>query len=253
MGIPLNTLYNWLAKYRCGGLHALKDKAKSGRPKKLNGKVMKWLYDAITMGAPRQYQFEFCLWDLKIIGQILRKEHGIELSKSSVNRLPKKMGFSAPRPISQAYQQDPEKVKNWLQMRYPGIFAEAKEQKATLHFYDEAFFRPNSHSGTALGKIGKPPVAKKHRRRLGINFISAINTRGKMRFKCFEDRMNAESFIEFLECLRKDHKHPIYMVTDGSRHHTAKTVKAYIESCKGEVRLFKLPPYSPELNPDEQV
>ena len=253
MDIPLNTLYDWLARYRSGGEHGLRDGAKSGRPKKLSGTVMKWLYDEIIMGDPTQYQFEFCLWDLKIIRQLLKKVHGVELSKSSISRLLKQLGLSAQRPIYKAYKQDPDKVKYWLEVGYPGILAEAKRRKATIYFLDEASFRSDSHSGTTWGKIGETPIVKEHRGRFGVNCISAINAKGKMRFRCFTGRMNADGFIDFLECLRKDHKRPVYAVVDGASYHVAKKVKSYIDSCEGKVKVFQLPSYSPELNPDEQV
>jgi hypothetical protein len=33
----------------------------------------------------------------------------------------------------------------------------------------------------------------------------------------------------------------------------SKETKAFVESLKGKLRLFYLPPYSPDLNPDELV
>jgi len=39
----------------------------------------------------------------------------------------------------------------------------------------------------------------------------------------------------------------------GHPAHKAKMVKRFAESVKDRFRLFLLPPYSPELNPDERV
>jgi len=46
--IPLRAAFNWLALYRSGGWHALNKKSKQGRPKKVSGEDVRWLYDAIT-------------------------------------------------------------------------------------------------------------------------------------------------------------------------------------------------------------
>ncbi len=99
MGIPLASVYNWLARYRSGGWHALRDGQKSGRPRKVTGTVLKWLYDAITGGDPRQYEFEFSLWTRRIIKTMLKRIHGIEISESSISRLLKQLGLSAQRPV----------------------------------------------------------------------------------------------------------------------------------------------------------
>jgi len=63
--IPVRTVFDWLARYRSGGWHALQEGAKSGRPRKLSAADMQWIYDAVTMGDPRNYQFDFCLWTLR--------------------------------------------------------------------------------------------------------------------------------------------------------------------------------------------
>ncbi len=46
---------------------------------------------------------------------------------------------------------------------------------------------------------------------------------------------------------------PIFLVLDGHSAHKSRPVREYVESLEGKLRLFFLPPYSPELNPDEQV
>ena len=74
-----------------------------------------------------------------------------------------------------------------------------------------------------------------------------------MRFRCFEGRMNSSSFIDFIKYLQKDAQEPIYIVADGASYHSSKQTRNYINSTNDQVRLYKLPPYSPELNPDEQV
>jgi transposase len=80
--IPLRTVFDWLACYRQGGWHALIEKNRQGRPKKISGDDMKWLYDAITMGNPLNYKLPFCLWSLNNIRAMLQKEREVLLSKT---------------------------------------------------------------------------------------------------------------------------------------------------------------------------
>ena len=72
-GVGVSTLFRWLAEYRSGGESALRDESRPGRPRKVDEQVMKWLYEAVTCGDPRQYQFAFCLWTLGIIRTMLRR------------------------------------------------------------------------------------------------------------------------------------------------------------------------------------
>ena len=52
MGINRSTIYGWLAQYRRGGWGALKAKPLFGRPRKLDGKKLKWIYDTVTQKNP---------------------------------------------------------------------------------------------------------------------------------------------------------------------------------------------------------
>ncbi len=47
---------------------------------------MQWIYNAVTMGNPMNYQFDFCLWTLNAMRALIQKELDIKLSKSSVSR-----------------------------------------------------------------------------------------------------------------------------------------------------------------------
>jgi transposase len=46
---------------------------------------------------------------------------------------------------------------------------------------------------------------------------------------------------------------PIFLVVDGHSIHKAKLVSEYVASTNGMLELHFLTPYSPQLNPDEQV
>jgi transposase len=251
--VPLNTVYDWLARYRQGGWDALRDRQRSGRPRKVDGTVMKWLYEAITMGNPQQFKFEFCLWTLKIVKDLLKKTFSIELSKSSLSRLLGQLGLSPQRPIFKAASQDPQAVEKYLKERYPEIRARARKMGAEIFFLDEAAFRSDHHSGTTWGPIGETPELKEHRGRFGYNAISAVSARGKMYFQTFTGKMDTSGFIAFLKKLRSDVGKPVIVITDRASYHKAKKATEYITSTQGEVGLELLPARSPELNPDEQV
>ena len=65
--------------------------------------------------------------------------------------------------------------------------------------------------------------------------------------------MNQETFVEFLENLIEDEPRKIYLIVDNLRVHKSKAVTQWVEAHKDRIELFFLPPYSPELNPDEYV
>lgn len=251
--LPQRTVFRWLARYRNGGWHALTENSRKGRPTKVSGEDMKWLYDAITMGNPLNYKLPFCLWTLNTIRTLLEKERKIKLAKSSVCRLLSQLGLSPQRPLYKSYKQNPEKVKNYLAETYPEAVVEAKKHKARIYFIDEAAFRSDAHRGTTWGKIGETPVVKDSGGRFGFKLISAVSARGDMHFDVIEDRMNSEKFIAYLKKLRRDADCPVFVIADNARYHHSKKVQEFLKTQCGEIMMAFLPAYSPELNPDEQV
>jgi transposase len=65
--------------------------------------------------------------------------------------------------------------------------------------------------------------------------------------------VTAVVFREFLQRLMRGAKQPIILVVDGHPTHKAKLVKEYVAQQQGKLRLVYLPPYSPQLNPQENV
>lgn len=253
MKIAKSSIYEWLARHSASGKDGLKDGKKSGRPSKLNAKMIEWLYDAITMGDPRQQQFNFGLWSLRVIRVMLYKKYGIQLHKSSICRLMKQLGITPQKPLFKAYKQNPKAVETWKNRDFPRIKKVAKKHGWNIYFTDESGFRSDYHRGTSWGKPGQTPIVKEHRGRHSINLISAINSRGRLWFSAFEGRMDSERFIEFLEKMLGDIEGKILLIADRAKFQTSKATRDFVKKNKLRLRIFYLPAYSPELNPYEQV
>ena len=48
LGFARSVIYHWLATYREGGIDALRAKPISGRPSKMTGKQLEWVYKTVT-------------------------------------------------------------------------------------------------------------------------------------------------------------------------------------------------------------
>jgi transposase len=253
LGVSRASVFDWQKRYREGGLAALSTKFASGRPTTLTDGQMLRLYSLVVGNDPRQFSLGVALWTRKLIGELIRQQFEVSLSLPTVGRVLAKLGLSVQRPLYRAYQQDPDKVRAWKQETYPAIRTAAAEAGATIFFADEAGVRTDHHGGTTWGKIGRTPVVTATGERKSVNMISAVSAQGQLHFDLFEGSMTAARFIEFLKKLAVDCPAPIFVIVDRSPVHTAKSVRQYVESTQGRVNVFFLPPYSPDLNPDEWV
>lgn len=253
LGVHIRTMFRWLALHRAGGEQNLRAGKRGGRPPKLDGKALKWIYGTLISKNPLQLKFPFALWTSTMIMELIHRRFGVRLSRSSVCKLLGQMGLSAQRPLWRAYQQDPEAVRKWTEEDYPAIRARARRRRAEIYFGDEAGVRSDFHGGTTWGRRGKTPIVSSTGARFGVNLISAVSAQGQLRFMLTKARVTAPVFIEFLKRLLVNATRPVFLIVDGHPTHKAKCVRQFIDSLKDRLELFYLPAYSPELNPDEYV
>jgi transposase len=253
LGMTRGCIYKWIAKYREGGTEALKAKPLSGRPLKLTGPNLRWIFRTVTTKNPLQLQFPYALWTREMIKELIARNYGVKLNVTSVGRLLKKLGLSCQKPLMRAFQQNPVVVNDWRERDYPKIKKTALKEKAEIYFEDEAGVRSDYHRGTTWAVRGYTPVIRTTGARFSMQMISAITARGKMKFMTHKGKVNAKLFCEFLKRLIHNAANTIFLIVDGHPVHRSTSVKKFIQSTKGKLRLFYLPPYSPELNPDELV
>jgi transposase len=251
LGVNRRTIYRWLSDYHYGGIDALKAKPIPGAPAKLDAKQLERLARTVREKTPLQLKFEYALWTRAIIREWIRQEWGVKLSEVSVGRVMKRLGFSPQRPLYRAWQQDPVLVKTWQEREYPKIAARAKREGAMIFFADESGIRSDYHAGTTWSPVGRTPIVKATGSRFSMNMLSAVHAKGHFRFMTVEGGVNGSVFVEFLRRLIHGMERKIFLMVDGHPSHKAKVVKRFVEANADRIELFFLPPYSPELNPDE--
>lgn len=245
-------LHCWLKAYKEGGEKALILK-KRGRKaaSKLKGHEAATVVRLIADRCPEQLKLPYALWTRDSVRELIRQRTKLNLSVWTVGRLLKKWGFTPQKPLRRAYEKDPKAVKEWLEKTYPNIQKEAKKQGAIIHWGDEMGLRSDHQTGTSYGRKGKTPVIPGTGQRFGCSMISAITNRGELSFMVFQERFRAKVFLKFLGRLIRQRKEKIFLIVDGHPVHRAAAVKAWLIKNQERIHLYRLPGYSPDLNPDE--
>lgn len=253
-GITRQAISSWLTIYATQGRSGLKAK-KRGRPK--GGQLLGWQAAQISRDimdrCPDQLKLPYYLWTREAVGQLIQQRFGIQLSVWTVGRYLARWGFTSQKPVRRAFEQDREEVKRWLEERYPRIRAQAKLDGAEIYWGDEMGLRSDHAAGRSFSKRGKTPVVTGTGKRFGCSMISAITNRGRLYFMVFKTRFVASVFVGFLRRLCRQIRRPIYLIVDSHPVHRSLSVRKEVEGLRSTLKLFLLPGYSPELNPDEYL
>ena len=80
-----------------------------------------------------------------------------------------------------------------------------------------------------------------------------MTNKGELRWMVVDGAVNAPTFIRFLERLIREDRCKVFLILDRLPVHRSARVRAWLAGREAEIEVFHLPPYSPELNPDEGV
>jgi transposase len=249
-----STVYKWRKEYVEKGAAAFEVKSAPGRKPRLSDAQLERLRRLVAGRDPRQLQFDFALWTRQMVRDLIKREFGVDYTLKAVGNILRGMGLSPQRPLVRAYEQNPELVSQWKSEQYPAIVKAAKAAGGTVFFGDEASVRADYHSGTTWAPVGQTPIVRGTGiKGTPVNMISAVSARGKMHFSFLDGWVTSAVFVDYLKKLMHDIEGPIFLIVDRAPGHTAKATLEFVRSTEGRLNLHFLPPYSPELNPDEWV
>jgi transposase len=255
--LAMSTVYNWLKLYKEKGKAALEPQKrgrKVGSGRLLNPTQEEAIKLKITNNLPKDLKLDYSTWSRRAIADLVRAEYGIEIAVRTMGDYLKRWGFTPQKPAKRAYQRDEEKVDEWLNTTYPQIEAKAEEEGGVIHFGDEAGIHTEQINGRSYAPKGETPIIKSTGSRLKLNVISSLTRDGIMRFMTYFKTMNCRIFIQFMkQVIHSSAGQKVFLIVDNIRVHHGKMVTEWVSKHKNEIEIFYLPPYCPDLNPDEYL
>jgi transposase len=256
VGVHWATVHGWWKRYEAGGMEALaarKRGRRTGSQRRLTAAQERTIQRLVRDRTPDQLRMEFALWTRAAIGELIHDRYGIRLPVRTIGHYLKRWGFTAQKPLKRAYEQRPEEIDRWLKREYPSIARRASQEGAEIHWGDETSLSTSDPRGRGYAPRGRTPVLKVVSRRQRVSFLSTVTNQGKLRFMVLPGALNTSLFIRFLRQLIRDSDRKVFLIVDNLRVHKGKKVRAWIDDNRERIEVFYLPPYAPELNPDEYL
>jgi transposase len=253
-GVTRQAVHGWVNRKEQAGVQGLRARRR-GRPPggRLKPKQERVICRLMTDHCPDQLKLPFYLWTREAVAHLIAQRCGVRLSVWTAGRLLARWGFTAQKPTRRAFEQDPKEVGAWLRQRYPAIRALARREKGLIFWADEMGLRGDHAAGRSFSPQGQTPVILGTGQRFRCNLISAITNRGQLQFMVFKERFTVAVFLKFLRRLLRQNRRKLFLIIGSHPVHAARAALRWFKSQRAYLRVYFLPGYSPELNPDEYL
>jgi transposase len=256
LGVSRETVSRWWTAYATGGPDAIPGD-RTGRPvgsgRTLSEDQARHIRRQIDDHSPEDLGIPAALWTRKAVRDLIRKEYGIDMAVRTVGEYLKRWGYTAKAPRRRAKDQDPEEVREWLEVTYPAIEARAAREDAEIHWCDETGATADEQARKGYSRRGLPAPIEVPDPHIRMNQIATISNEGAVHFMTYKETMTAALFITFLEGLLRETTRKVFLIVDRLRAHEAKAAEDWVAEHRDRIELFFLPRYAPELNADEYL
>lgn len=251
VGLSRRICQRWLARYNEFGLEGLDDRRGAEPQSPLTPEQESLVRQRIEMGP--QPDDQVCSLRGVDFQRILAGEFGVLRSLSAVYHLLHRLGYSYLRPRPRHRLTDPqaqEEFKAALPERLEALSKAHPGKRLRVYFQDESRFGQQGTTTNLWARRGSRPTAVRQTEYQYLWVLGAVCAETGHAEGLLSPQLNTKIVNLFLEQFSRTlaaDEHAA-MIWDGAGFHVSRSLKV-----PANVTLIRLPPYSPELNPVENL
>lgn len=241
--ISLDTLTNYVKKYKKTGIKQLCKTYYRGRPKKLSEDKIKLLEQELDQNTHLT---------TRSICKFMEDAFNINYTVSGATDLLRNLGYVYKKPKLVPSNSEPDLQDIFLEQYFE--FMRNKKPNEAAFFIDAVHPVHNSMPAYGWIKKGKNKELKSNSGRNRLNIHGAMNAETfETTIISTEGSINSESSIELFQYLEKLYPlaSVLYVILDNAKYHYSNRVVEYVKNSR--IKLVFLPSYSPELNLIERL
>lgn len=251
LGCSRRAIQQWVARYNAGGPDALRERAHTGRPPRLPADQLDRL--KLRLAEPPRPEDGVCALRGADIRRILEHEFGVALSLRGVYLLLDRVGYSSlvPRPQHKDADEEVQALFKEVVLDQLQAIAEAHpSERVEVFFEDEARFGQQGTITRVWAPRGSRPRAVRQTQYTYLFVLVAVCVATGSASALVMPELNAAVVNLFLEQFARERPAGVHavLIWDGAGYHTAGALVV-----PPNISLVLLPPYSPELNPVENL
>lgn len=133
-----------------------------------------------------------------------------------------------------------------------GAQKKAHREHRTLVLVDETGHSFRARTGSTWARRGCTPVLRRLSKRREVSSICGISLKGKLVARHYKGSIDSALLIRSLRHFQRHFGRRLLIVWDRLNAHRSAVTQAFLDRQGGQIAIAFLPPYAPELNPEEQ-
>ena len=254
--VSTSTVTRCVMAYQKSGILGLLPRTHRGAKSRLTEEQLSRLRRMIIAG-PESCGYDTGVWDGALVQDLVRARFKVTYSVSHVRAILHRLKLSVKKPKQLLSESSEALKRKWLRKELPAIKLAAKADNGVVAMEDEAGFKRAGTVHATWGPEGEDVEVKSQPGRVncrvfGMTTLDASAPEFSFRFE--SEYFNGETFIRFLEQVTDRYSgrgQKLHMILDGAPCHSP--AKKWAADHSSQISLHFLPPYSPELNAQEQV
>jgi putative transposase len=251
LGCSRRAVQTWVAQYNQGGVPALQERPHTGRPPRLAGPDL-LRFQARLEAGPKP-EDGVCTFRCQDLCRILEEEFGVTLRRQAMYDLLHRLDYSSLMPRPQHEQANPEVQEFFKEIvveQIDAIAAAHPDQEIRTYHQDEARFGQKGTITRVWARKGSRPRAVRQTGFTSLYVLAAVCAATGAVSALIMPELNTVVVNLFLEQFSRELPAGVHavLIWDGAGFHTGAELVV-----PSNVSLIQLPPYSPELNPVENL
>lgn len=243
------TIYKWLDRFDQEGPAGLYDRARQGRPLKVDETTRQVIKETMSQ-PPTEAGYNFTYWTIPLLAQHLKETLGKQLCHETIRQHLHALDFRWRRPRWAVKRHDPHTATRMWAICQAILKAVAD---SIILIEDETILKtlpPLRQMWMPVGQQVQVPTPFQNEN-LCLYGALEFNT-GTYCYQ-FYDTGNSDHTISYLEHLLATYPdQPILLIWDHARYHTSQAVQLWLEA-HPRLTVMLLPKYAPKLNPVEHI
>jgi len=153
-----HTIRDWLKRYKANGIKGLARNFSPGRPDTKRRQLMQFINDIISV-SPSEYGYQDSAWTVPLIAYHAKKQLDFSVSRDTVIRALKSMGYTYKRPSKTvpAHAPSPEEKRSAVKRIINDIKQLMSKKETVIYALDEAHFSTEPYLVQGWFKKRWPP------------------------------------------------------------------------------------------------